>query len=134
MADATSSSVTLRDIEPATFKVMLGFMYSDELPEDDELGDSPMEMMQHLLAAADRYALDRLKLICARRIWGNLTADRFASTLVLAETHNCPELKKCIDFFAADKNLKKIIFTDGFMWIVQKFPLLATELKERVGM
>ncbi|KAF8646560.1 hypothetical protein HU200_065782 [Digitaria exilis] len=28
----------------------------DELPEDDELADSPMEMMQHLLAPADRYA------------------------------------------------------------------------------
>ncbi|OEL37213.1 BTB/POZ and MATH domain-containing protein 2 [Dichanthelium oligosanthes] len=117
MADATSSSITLRDIEPATFKAMLGFMYTDELPEEDDgLGNSTIEMTQHLLAAADRYALDRLKLIGARRIWGNLTVETFASTLVLAETYNCPELKsKCVDFFAVDKNLKKIIFADGFM-------------------
>jgi speckle-type POZ protein len=135
-ADATSSFITIRDMEPATFKAMLAFMYADELPEDDELGllgDSPAEMMQHLLAAADRYALDRLKLICARRTWGRLTADTFASTLVLAETYNCPELKsKCIKFFAVAKNLRKIIFTDGFMWVLEKFPFLAAELKERV--
>jgi speckle-type POZ protein len=40
---------------------------------------------------------------------------------------------KCIDFFVVDKNFKKIVFTTGFMWLVQKFPDLAANLKERVG-
>ncbi|KAL6661106.1 hypothetical protein ACP70R_000490 [Stipagrostis hirtigluma subsp. patula] len=133
MADATSPSITLQDIEPMTFKAMLVFMYTDELPGDQELGDSPTEIMKHLLAAADRYALDRLKLMCARKLWDNISVGTFASTLACAETYNCPELKsKCIDFFAVEKNLKKIIFTEGFMWLVQKFPSLAAKLKERI--
>nr|CAB3481474.1 unnamed protein product [Digitaria exilis] len=55
MAEATMTSITLHDIAPATFKAMLRFMYTDALPKEDELGDSPLEMFEHLLAAADRY-------------------------------------------------------------------------------
>ncbi|TVU05008.1 hypothetical protein EJB05_48155, partial [Eragrostis curvula] len=134
MADATSPSITLQDIEPATVKAMLWFMYTDELPEDNELEDSSNEMMLHLLAAADRYALDRLKLLCARRLWEDISVDTFASTLGCAELHNCPELKcKCIDFFVVENNFKKIVFTDGFRWLVRTFPPLAAMLKEKVG-
>jgi len=134
MSDATSPSITLQDIEPAVFKAMLVFMYTDELSEDEEFGDNLTEMMQHLLAAADRYALDWLKLMCARKLWNIISEDTFASTLACAETHNCPELKsKCIDFFAMEKNFKSFVFTAGFMWLVQKFPDLAAKLKERVG-
>ncbi|TVU05004.1 hypothetical protein EJB05_48151, partial [Eragrostis curvula] len=134
MVDATSPDITLKDIEPSVFKAMLGFMYTDEIPEDDELGDSPTEMMQHLLAAADRYQVDQMKLMCARWLWDNISVDTFASTIVCAEMYNCPELKKkCIGFFALEKNFKKIVFTDGFVWLVQKFPTLAAKLKEKVG-
>ncbi|KAF8762583.1 hypothetical protein HU200_009294 [Digitaria exilis] len=70
MAEATMTSITLHDIAPATFKAMLRFMYTDALPKEDELGDSPLEMFEHLLAAADRYALDRLKLLCAQKFLG----------------------------------------------------------------
>ncbi|CAO2207320.1 unnamed protein product [Urochloa humidicola] len=135
MAGAASSSIMLQDIEPATFKAMLEFMYTDELPEDYKFGDALVETMKHLLAAADRYSMDRLKLICARKLWDNISEDTFASILVCAETYNCPELKsKCFEFFAMENNLKKIIFTDGFMLLVQKFQPLAAELKKRVGM
>ncbi|KAL6644514.1 hypothetical protein ACP70R_016122 [Stipagrostis hirtigluma subsp. patula] len=136
-ADATSPSITLNDVEPAAFRIMLGFMYTDELPGDDEVGEYPIavEMARHLLAAADRYALDRLKLICAQKLWEDVAVDTVASTLVFAETYSCPELKnRCMDFFAAQKNLTEIIFTEGFLWLVQKFPALAAEMKERVRM
>ncbi|KAF8646558.1 hypothetical protein HU200_065780 [Digitaria exilis] len=133
MADATSSSIVLEEIEPATFRAMLVFIYTDELPEDVDLGDSPTEMMQHLLVAADRYALDRLKLLCAQKLWDIMSVDAFASTLACAEIYNCPELQsKCMDFFAVDKNFKKIVFTSGFTWLVLNFPDLAAKLKERV--
>ena len=113
---------------------MLAYIYTNQMPEDDELGGSPTEMVQHLLAAADRYALDRLKLMCAQKLWGIISVDTFASTLACAETHSCAELKsKCIDFFAVENNFKKIVFTAGFMSLVQEFPDLAAKLKERVG-
>jgi speckle-type POZ protein len=44
MAEATMSSITLHDIAPATFKVMLRFIYTDEFPGEDELVDPSVEM------------------------------------------------------------------------------------------
>jgi speckle-type POZ protein len=107
-------------------------MYTDTLPEDDELGDSRTEMYQGLLAVADRYAMDRLKLICARKMWDNVTVDTVAATLCHAETYKCPELKdKCIAFFAEEKNFREAVLTDGFVELVHRFPSIIVELREK---
>ncbi|OEL24722.1 hypothetical protein BAE44_0014259 [Dichanthelium oligosanthes] len=97
-------------------------MYTDAFPADDELGcSSAEEKLQDLLAAADRYALDRLKLLCASKLWDSVSVDTVATTLACAETYNCPELKKkCIGFVAEEKNFKKAVLTDGFVQLVQK--------------
>jgi speckle-type POZ protein len=132
MAESTMSRITLDDIEPATFKAFLRFIYTDTLPEDDDLGDSPTEMYQRLLAVADRYAMDRLKLICASKLWDNVTVNTVAATLCHAETYNCPELKgKCIAFFAEEKNFREAVLSDGFVELVQRFPSILVELREK---
>ena len=135
MADANMPSITLHDITPATFKVMLCFMYTDACPADAELGDSPYEMLQHLLIAADRFALDRLKLLCASKLWDNVSVDTVATTLMCAEIYNCPELKKkCIGFFGEGKDFKtKALLTDGFVQLAQQFPSILDELRDKVG-
>ncbi|XP_047060487.1 BTB/POZ and MATH domain-containing protein 2-like [Lolium rigidum] len=133
MAEATMSSITLHDITPATFKAMLRFIYTDELLAEDEPADSSIEMFQNLLVAADRYALDRLKIICAQKLWEKVSVDTVSTILACAETHNCHELKnKCIDFFSAEENFKEAIFTDGYAMLVLKFPSITAELKKRV--
>ncbi|CAL4999798.1 unnamed protein product [Urochloa decumbens] len=133
MADATMPSITIHEIKPAAFKVMLRFMYTDSFPADNELGDSPTDMLQHLLDVADRFALDRLKLICSLKLIENISVDTVGSILVCAETYNCPELKnKCLDFFAVEKNFKEAVFTDGFAFLLQKCPSLAAEVRGRV--
>jgi len=133
MADATMPSITVQDIEPAVFKLMLRFMYTDSFPADEELGDSPTDVLQHLLAAADRYALDRLKLICSLKLIGHISVDTVGSILVFAETYDCRELKnRCLDFFAMEKNFKEAVFSDGFAILLQKFPSLAADLRRRV--
>ncbi|KAL6644499.1 hypothetical protein ACP70R_016107 [Stipagrostis hirtigluma subsp. patula] len=133
MADATMPSITLHDITATTFKAMLRFMYTDDLPADDELRGSPSEMFQDLLALADRYALDRLKLICASKLCEKVSVDTVAAILGCAETYNCPELKKkCIAFCAEEKNFKMAVLTDGFVQLAQKFPSILVELREKV--
>jgi speckle-type POZ protein len=112
---------------------MLQFIYTDELPAKDDLEDSSIEMIQNLLAAADCYALDRLKFICAQKLWDKVSVDTVATILACAETYNCHELKtKCIDFFVLEENFKQAVFTDGYVALVIKFPLVAAELKKRV--
>jgi speckle-type POZ protein len=137
MQEAAMSTITLHDVAPATFKLMLRFMYTDAFPADGDLGDHPVtEKLQDLLAAADRYALDRLKLLCASKLWDSVSVDTVAATLacadcLTAETYNCLELKtKCMAFFAEDKNFQKAVLTDGFVDLVQKLPSIVAELRQ----
>ena len=69
-------------------------------------------MAQHLLAAADRYALDGLKLLCAAKLCGDVSINTAATTLALAEQHHCLQLKAvCMKFIALPKNLRGIFLT-----------------------
>lgn len=86
-------------------QALLHFIYSDELPDFHEIVDpttaSSAIMMQHLLAAADRFGLDRLKLLCEAKLCEEVSADTVATTLSLAEQHHCTQLKFiCLKFAA----------------------------------
>ncbi|KAG2577599.1 hypothetical protein PVAP13_6NG198200, partial [Panicum virgatum] len=53
------------DMEPAVFKALLHFIYTDTLPAMEGLdGDEKSETVWQLLVAEDRYAMSTLKLIC----------------------------------------------------------------------
>ncbi|XP_020101685.1 BTB/POZ and MATH domain-containing protein 3 isoform X2 [Ananas comosus] len=103
--------VVVEDVEPLVFKAMLYFIYSDELPSLHELAGSVSMctstiIVQHLLAAADRYGLERLRLLCEAKLCEEVTADTVATTLALAEQHQCAQLKSvCLKFTAARENL-----------------------------
>lgn len=64
-------------------------------------------MAQHLLAAADRYALERLKLLCETKLCEDVAINTVATTLALAEQHHCHQLKAvCLKFIALPENLR----------------------------
>jgi speckle-type POZ protein len=87
-------------------------MYWDELPDIEELTGVNTTwvstlMAQHLLAAADRYALERLKLLCELKLCEDVAINTVANTLALAEQHHCYQLKTvCLKFVALPENLK----------------------------
>ncbi|GJN15676.1 hypothetical protein PR202_gb02612 [Eleusine coracana subsp. coracana] len=86
-------AITTHKITPATFRAMLRFIYTDNLPGDNELGHPSTEALHNLLAAADWYALHRLKLLCANKLWNDISVDTVAATLACAKKYNCPELR-----------------------------------------
>ncbi|CAL5001060.1 unnamed protein product [Urochloa decumbens] len=130
LADATMPVITVEEIDPAVFGVLLRFVYTDFFPEHEELGGSPTDMLQHLIAAADRYALDRLKIMCSQNLREKVSVDTVGSILACAEAYNCPELKqKCLDFIAVEKNLKEPV---SRTWYRNSHHLLAAELRRRV--
>ncbi|KAF8692669.1 hypothetical protein HU200_039497 [Digitaria exilis] len=59
MADATMPSITVQDIEPAAFKVMLRFMYTDELIENISV-----DSVGSILVCAETYDCPELKIKC----------------------------------------------------------------------
>jgi len=101
-------TVTVRDMRPDTFRALLHFIYTDSLPAMSHLSmDEMRELVQHLLAAADRYAVDRLKVMCEHILARTLHVENAAITLALADRHDCDRLKHAsIHFMAssADKS------------------------------
>ncbi|KAI4974878.1 hypothetical protein ZWY2020_048485 [Hordeum vulgare] len=132
LAEATMQCITLHDIEPSTFRAMLRFMYTDRLSV--ELGPESFfpsaQQLQCVLAAADRYDLGRLKLMCAQKLWNMVSVETVATTLGYADMHNCPQLKnRCLDFFMVGKNFTRIVVTEGYLWLMQRFPSVIDEIK-----
>ncbi|KAK8970167.1 BTB/POZ and MATH domain-containing protein 3 [Platanthera guangdongensis] len=131
--------VIVEDVEPPVFKAMLIFMYSDELPDVVELSGSiamctSINMVQHLLAAADRYGLERLKLLCEGKLCQEISADTVASTLTLAEQHQCARLKSvCLKFSAARENLGGVLQTEGFGYLEQSCPSLLFDILANIA-
>jgi speckle-type POZ protein len=67
-------------------------------------------MAQHLLVAADRYDLQRLKLMCEHKLCKCISISMATTTLVLAEQHACKGLKEaCFKFLKSPGNLKAIM-------------------------
>ncbi|CAA7392716.1 unnamed protein product [Spirodela intermedia] len=98
IGDPNLDKVDVEEIEPPVFKAMLQFIYSDGFPDVQELAMSipmcnPTIFLRHLLAAADRYWLDRLKRFCELKLSEEITEDTVADNLALAERHRCPGLK-----------------------------------------
>ncbi|XVF23957.1 hypothetical protein REPUB_Repub13aG0084500 [Reevesia pubescens] len=134
VGDTNRDKVVVEDVEPSIFKAMLLFIYTDKLPDVQEItGSTSMclstNMVQHLLAAADLYNLDRLKLLCEAKLCEELNADTVATTLALAEQHHCPQLKAiCLKFAANPANLGAVMQSEGFKHLEECCPSLLSEL------
>ena len=77
-------------------------------------------MAQHLLAAADRFALSRLRRICERRLCEGVDASTAATTLALAEQNNAADLKRvCLAFVS--RNLQAVMASEGYQHMVRFF-------------
>lgn len=133
MEERTSRVVEVQDVEPVAFEAMLRFVYTDVAPpelDDDDEPVASVTMTQHLLAAADRYGLDRLKVICEAKLAGCVDVGTAATTLALAEQHGCALLKaKCVDFVTASpETLDAVLATEGYAHLAASCPLVLAEL------
>ncbi|KAL6564300.1 BTB/POZ and MATH domain-containing protein 2 [Orobanche minor] len=139
MKDQNTQFIKVEDMEAPVFKALLHFIYWDALPDFEELTGLNSKwastlMSQHLLAAADRYGLDRLRLLCEAKLCEEVAINTVATTLALAEQHHCLALKSvCLKFVALLENLRAVMQTDGFEYLKQSCPQLLTELLEYVA-
>ncbi|CAL4991317.1 unnamed protein product [Urochloa decumbens] len=112
MKERNADRVPVEDMEARVFKTLLHFIYTDSLPDVDE--SDMMAMSQHLLVAADRYILERLKLICEDKLRGYVDAFTVPTLLALADRHRCHGLKKaCFQFLMSPSNMKAAMATVG---------------------
>jgi speckle-type POZ protein len=119
--------VRIEDMDAEVFKALLRFAYTGSLPELQKEDEDVT--YQHLLVAADRYNMERLKLICEGKLCEYIDVGTVATILALADQHHCEGLKKaCFDFIGSPANLKAVVTTDGFKHLSRSCPSLMIEI------
>uniref|UniRef100_A0A0E0M7U3 BTB domain-containing protein n=1 Tax=Oryza punctata TaxID=4537 RepID=A0A0E0M7U3_ORYPU len=114
------------------FEALLRFIYTDAPPALDEEEDDASSMAQLLLVAADRYSVERLKMICENELCKRIDVNTVATTLALAEQHHCSSLKKaCMDL--VDANPRAVEAAGGFEYLSNKCPSILRELIARLA-
>ena len=129
-------SVTVEDMQPDVFRALLHFIYTDLLPDMDDLDrDEYSEMIWHLLVASDRYAMERLKLICQSILSKNLDVETVATTLALADQQNCNGLKAaCVEFISSSKDVSALAATQlGYSSLKRSCPSVLVDLYEKTS-
>ncbi|KAF8722844.1 hypothetical protein HU200_021974 [Digitaria exilis] len=130
MKEGTSNCVNIEDMEPRVLKAVLQFIYTDMLPEVSKKEEAAMS--QHLLEAADRFNLQRLRLLCEDKLCGCIDTSSVVNTLVLAEQHSSQGLKeKCFEFLKST-GLNAVMATDGFNHLASSCPTILEELMSKV--
>ena len=126
----TRGAIRIDDMEEEVFRAMLTFVYTDDLPEIKQQDEAAMA--QHLLVAADRYNLERMKLICEHNLSKHIDTDSVANILVLAEQHSCHMLKEaCLEFLRLSRSLKAVMETDGFGHLISSCPGLIKDITRK---
>ncbi|CAL4933544.1 unnamed protein product [Urochloa decumbens] len=129
---ATGDCIQIDDMLVEVFKALLHFVYNDSLPEMEVQEEAVMA--QHLLEAADMYDMPRLKLICEDKLCNHLEVSSVATSLALAEQHNCQGLKDaCMEFLISSDTLDAVMLTDGFEHLTKSCPALVKELISKLA-
>jgi speckle-type POZ protein len=122
-------------MDATVFKALLGFIYGDSLlvpAEEDERDEGVL--FQHLLVAADRYGIQRLKAMCEKKLREHIGVSSITTILALAEQHRCNGLKEaCYKFLRCPANLKAVVATDGFDDLCRSCPTVMKGLVVAVG-
>ena len=126
MKENAGNPIEILDMEADVFKCLLHFIYTDTM---HEMSSRDVAMANHLLVAADRYDVERLKLICEHKLCSNIDANMVANSLVLAEKHSCNGLKEaCLQFLADPYNLEAMMTSDGYEHLKISCPSVLKEL------
>ena len=129
--DGAGVVVRVEDMDADVFRELLFFAYTGSLPSaTQDVVDEEGFKLQHLLVAADRYDMERLKLMCEAKLCHNIDVATVATVLALSEQHRCDTLKKaCLDFLGISQaNMRAAMATDGFQHLRRSCPSLVDEL------
>lgn len=129
--EGSESIIHLKEIKAPVLRALLHFTYSDNLPEDLD-NNMDCSFAQHLLEAADRFEMNRLRKICEQRLCLTVDIESVATTLTLAEQNQASDLKKvCLDYVG--RNLQQVLLTEGYQHMLNSCPGLQADILEAVA-
>jgi speckle-type POZ protein len=76
----------------------------------DDLGDLENEdMVKHLLVAADRYGVERMKILFKSILCNSLDVEIVATKFAAADQHHCSMLNACIEFIISSDRMNDVL-------------------------
>jgi speckle-type POZ protein len=136
MRETGMGRITIGDMQPAVFEALLHFIYTDSLPVMDDLDrENYKEIIRHLLVAANRYAMERLKVMCENILCNNIDVKTVVTTLVLAEQHDCHRLHDaCVRFITCLSKMRMddVMASQGYAELKATSPLALVALWEKI--
>ncbi|TVU42015.1 hypothetical protein EJB05_08397, partial [Eragrostis curvula] len=93
--------------------------------------DENIETVIHLVVAADRYDMERMKVMCESILAKRLHVDNVATTLALADQHHCSKLKDaCIEFISSSNGMNDVLASKGYVHLKRAWTCLVCTLKK----
>lgn len=120
MKERQHNRVEIDDMDPDVMADMLRFIYMGRAPNLDS-------MAADLLAAADKYALERLKVMCEEALCNNLSVENVSEVLILADRHSAEQLKAQAIEFINNRHATDVMETPGWKQMVSSNPHLVAE-------
>ena len=121
MEEQKNGRVEIRDLSSEIFSEVLEYIYTGRSPNLEKFANS-------LLSAADKYQLERLKLMCEEALCSNLTVENACDTLILADLHTAEHLKEtCINFI--NSHVSEVMDSRGWRILCNHSHLLAEAFK-----
>jgi speckle-type POZ protein len=141
MKESGAQPIEVSDMQPDMFRALLRYIYTDSSPasssnqqdeEEEEGSQDNHKKVWELLMAADRYSVERLKLICERVLCKRLDVDNVAEMLGMADRHHCGTLKDaCIEFMTTSQRMDQVKKSQGFLKLKASNPCLLVEVLEK---
>ncbi|CAL4943142.1 unnamed protein product [Urochloa decumbens] len=132
-AGAAVVRIVIEDMEAQDFQALLRYVYTDSLPEMAEQGEAAA-MLPDLAAAANRYGMERLRLLCEERLRGFVDVRNVAAMLAFAGEHRCHGLKEaCLRFLGDPENLKEVVKTNGLEHLSKTCPSVLEDLVAKLA-
>jgi len=120
MEESKRNRVDVTDVDSDVMADMLRFIYTGKAPNLET-------MAADLLAAADKYALDRLKVMCEEALCNSLTVENVSEILILADLHSADQLKATAIDFINTHHVTDVMETAGWKQMVSSNPHLIAE-------
>jgi len=121
MEEKKNSRVEVKDVEPEVMAELLRFIYTGKTAANLDT------MAADLLAAADKYALERLKVMCEEALCNGLTVENVCDVLILADLHSAEQLKAQAIEFINTRHVTDVMETGGWKQMVGSHPHLIAE-------
>jgi len=121
MEEKKNSRVEVKDVEPEVMAELLRFIYTGKTATNLD------SMAAELLAAADKYALERLKVMCEEALCNGLTVENVCDVLILADLHSAEQLKAQAIEFINTRHVTDVMETSGWKQMVANNPHLIAE-------